>query len=759
MKAFIGAALTVGLILLPPAFGQGNSQGQRPAPRLAYVYPAGAQQGSEVTLSIGGQNLTDSQLVRFSNAGITARITGYERPLNQKELVALREEIQQLQNKRKADAVNFSAANSEKLKDLMTKMARGNNRQASPALAETVTVTVTVAPDVPVGAHELRLQSPNGLSNPLVFQVGVLPEFTAPVVTPTSPGVTRGKRAAVQQPSAAPPTQIAVVLPAVVNGQILAGEVDRIQFSARQGQSLVVAASARALIPYLADAVPGWFQATLTLRDAQGRELAYDDDFQFRPDPVLVSKIPADGDYVVEIKDAIYRGREDFVYRVTIGEVPFIQSVFPLGTKKDQPATVQLTGWNLPATELPVDPRGSPSGMFHLSVRQKGIPSNTVRFAIDDCPEVIETAFEASGASAPLTPPLVINGRVDRPDDRDVFPVRGHAGEQIVAEVFARRLDSPLDSALALLGPDGQSIAFNDDFEDPAEGLLTHQADSRLTATLPQDGIYQLVVTDTQHHGGPEYGYRLVVRPLRPEFSLRVTPSAVNLPSGASVPIKVFALRQDGFTGEIQLALRENPRGYRLSGAVITAGQDATTLTLTAPTGAGDPGGQLHLVGMGTIQGKPVLREAMAADDTMQAFLYKHLVPAKAWEVMVSGRGLPLRLTSNARVQLTPGQPTTICLALPGPPRGVEDLKVELSDPPAGISVGECHVRNGQLTFTVLCEATGTPAVNPGNLIASVYGQRPGKKANAAKAATLLGVAPAIPFEIKAPVPPIKPKQ
>src|SRR6185369_1395468 len=45
--------------------------------------------------------------------------------------------------------------------------------------------------------------------------------------------------------------------------------------------------NARALIPYLADAVPGWFQATLALRDAKGRELAYDDDFRFNPDPVL----------------------------------------------------------------------------------------------------------------------------------------------------------------------------------------------------------------------------------------------------------------------------------------------------------------------------------------------------------------------------------------------------------------------------------------------------------------------------------------
>jgi hypothetical protein len=65
------------------------------------------------------------------------------------------------------------------------------------------------------------------------------------------------------------------------------GEPTATAFQARQGQSLVIAASARELMPYLADAVPGWFQAVLTLYDAAGKEVAYDDDFRFHPDPVL----------------------------------------------------------------------------------------------------------------------------------------------------------------------------------------------------------------------------------------------------------------------------------------------------------------------------------------------------------------------------------------------------------------------------------------------------------------------------------------
>ena len=46
---------------------------------------------------------------------------------------------------------------------------------------------------------------------------------------------------------------------------------------------------------------------------------------------MLYYEIPEDGEYVVEIKDSIYRGREDFVYRITLGELPFVTSIFPLG--------------------------------------------------------------------------------------------------------------------------------------------------------------------------------------------------------------------------------------------------------------------------------------------------------------------------------------------------------------------------------------------------------------------------------------------
>jgi len=98
----------------------------------------------------------------------------------------------------------------------------------------------------------------------------------------------------------------------------------------------------------------------VALYDAKGKELAYDDHYRFRPDPVISCEIPNDGQYTVEVRDSIYRGREDFVYRISIGELPFVTSIFPMGGPADGRTTVELKGWNLPVTTLTVEGTNRP---------------------------------------------------------------------------------------------------------------------------------------------------------------------------------------------------------------------------------------------------------------------------------------------------------------------------------------------------------------------------------------------------------------
>ncbi len=55
------------------------------------------------------------------------------------------------------------------------------------------------------------------------------------------------------------------------------------------------------------------------------------DDFRFHPDPILHFEVPGDGRYTIAVYDNIFRCREDFAYRLAVGELPFITGVFPLG--------------------------------------------------------------------------------------------------------------------------------------------------------------------------------------------------------------------------------------------------------------------------------------------------------------------------------------------------------------------------------------------------------------------------------------------
>jgi len=132
----------------------------------------------------------------------------------------------------------------------------------------------------------------------------------------------------------------------------------------------------------------------------------------------------------------------------------------------------------------------------------------------------------------------------------------------------------------------------------------------------------------------------LHVRPPRPDFELRVAPSSINVRGNTHVPLTVFVLRKDGFNGEIELGLHDTSRSFGLSGARIPAGQDKVRLTLTTPAVPRAEAYSVSFIGRATMGGKQVVREAVPAEDMMQAFAYRHLVPAKEMKVQVIGRGM-----------------------------------------------------------------------------------------------------------------------
>ncbi len=771
------AVWALALLLAPAAFAQN-------APHIGYVYPAGGQQGATFQLVVGGQYLAGVSNAYVSGAGVQARVLEYNRPLNQKEFTDLRDQLRELQERRRGvmqgarqrggqpaaqiSTNTWTAADEKTLAGIIEKILKNPpNRQGNPAIAETITVQVTMITNTQPGEQEIRLATPNGLSNPLVFCVGQLAEFSRPASKTPTPDLEPFLERLGKKPVPAK-SETRITLPAIVNGQIMPGAMDRYRFAARRGQRLVVAASARALIPYLADAVPGWFQATLALYDAKGNELAYNDGYRFNPDPVLLFEIPADGDYAIEIKDSIYRGREDFVYRISIGELPFVTSNFPLGGPAGVQTTVELKGWNLPATNLTQAVKFAEPGVYQLSASNGDRISNLAPFAVDTLPECLEQEPNNTPENAQrVTLPILVNGRIDQPGDADVFRFEGRADEEVVAEVMARRLGSPLDSFLRLTDAAGKQIAFNDDHEDKGAGLETHHADSYLRATLPANGTFYVHLGDTQRKGGPEFGYRLRLSAPRPDFALRVVPSSLSVRAGASVPLTVYALRKDGFTNAITLELKDAPEGFKLSGAQVPANQDKVRFTLTAPAiplsrpagtlspseGERDGVRGLQLQGWAIIDGQAVFRPAVPAEDMMQAFAYRHLVPAREFTVAVSGRGMPpVRILSATPVKIPAGGTVRVRIGPVGP-MFTNNFQLELSEPPEGVTLGAVVLGRGEAALELRCDAAKVKPGLKGNLIVNAFAGRPpatgrGQANNRRPAA---GTLPTIPFEIVLP--------
>ena len=356
-KIFRARAAAAGFLLtVATAFAQ---QG---GPHLAYVYPAGGKIGTTFQITVGGQFLLTASNAFVAGPGITATVLDHNRPMQQKEFNDLRDRFRVLQDKFQANRRGdpgtngvWTAADAREREDIRLKILHNPpNRTANPAMIDTVMIKISIAADAAPGEREIRLATPNALSNPMKFCVGTLPEISRAAAKPANPDLDKfiERLGGTPAPPGTPKHEASVSLPATINGQIMPGGVDRYRFSATRGQQLIIAASARSLIPYLADAVPGWFEPVLTIYDSKGKELACGERFHLKPDPVLHFEVPRDGEYTVEIHDSVFRGREDFVYRLTIGELPFVTGIFPLGGKAGEKTTVALTGWNLPVKEI-----------------------------------------------------------------------------------------------------------------------------------------------------------------------------------------------------------------------------------------------------------------------------------------------------------------------------------------------------------------------------------------------------------------------
>jgi hypothetical protein len=623
------------------------------APRIGFIYPAGGQAGQTFEAVVGGQGLDEPQGAVVSGEGVSVQIIEHLKPLGAVAAGDLREKVREMQTKLKEQRQDGKIAPADMLptirrimreasvteRDLL-QLADYDRRRNDPKqqqnvqIGETVRVKITIDEKAAYGTRYWRLHTAYGVSNPMRFIVGQHPEIREAEPPPEfdfehyAGGVSTYRRHERTKKALVTPT---TSLPVTINGRVLPGEVDNFSIQAKKGEQIVVSVQARHLIPYLADAVPGWFQAIVSLTSPQGEEVAYADDYHFDPDPVLFYKIPYDGEFHVRVHDSIYRGREDFVYRITIGALPFITGITPLGARAGSLTDLTFLGGNLRDQAKQKFTAPESPGTIALHAQVGPWTSNFIPFQIDTLDEEKEREpNDRMGVGAQIKTPVVINGCIQSPRDADYFQIKGRGNRPMVFEIFARRLGSPLDSNLAIFDTAGKEIASNDDNEDLAAGLTTHHADSRVVVKMPPSGECFARVTDTQNQSSEFHEYRLRVAPAKPSFLLRATPSTLNAKPGGTARLSIHALRVDGFTGEIALSLKDSPAGFELKNAVVPAGKDVAEVSVSVPSGAAEEPVRIHVQGTAQVDEEShekLTVDAVPAEDMMQAFIYRHLVP------------------------------------------------------------------------------------------------------------------------------------
>ncbi|MDP8246082.1 MAG: c-type cytochrome domain-containing protein [Candidatus Hinthialibacter antarcticus] len=177
--------------------------------------------------------------------------------------------------------------------------------------------------------------------------------------------------------------------------------------------------------------------------------------------------------------------------------------------------------------------------------------------------------------------------------------------------VFAPAYKVEIHPPGTAFSPNGMPVfrlyARNDD-----GGAPTYRKDSYLVFDPPKDGAYYVRISDAMQQSGPEFAYRLHVRPPQPDYKIYVDNSRLNVHQGGRYPLSITADRIEGFDAPIEVRVRNLPDGFSATSSVILPGEESCSITLWAIDGAETTAWNDDFVveARSTIDGEEVVRES-----------------------------------------------------------------------------------------------------------------------------------------------------
>ena len=366
-------------------WAQGNQ------PRLNSLFPAGGQAGTTVEMNVQGSDLEGAHtLIIEGEPGITGELHAGGGEIDNTHQPLFEANCGQCHELRSPNNRSMTPAQWEATVQRMIteKGAEIRPDDASKIVAYLksaarasggLTAQLSISPDAPIGLREVRIVGKNGTSTAWPFEVS----HTAETLEMESNNL--------------PEAATAIRLPGIINGAINpGGDEDYYVFEGVEGERCVFSVKAYRLN----NVSQQFFNPTLSLFNVTGEELARNNGF-YSLDALIDYTLPADGTYLLRLRDLLYRGNPDAVYRLTCGVIPYNTYLFPPAGKIDAVIQATIGGENLPETEWQVELDGQ-LGLKHIRT-----PYGIFPFIANNLPEAVEEKREPPGLTAA---PVAANG-------------------------------------------------------------------------------------------------------------------------------------------------------------------------------------------------------------------------------------------------------------------------------------------------------------------------------------------------------------
>tara|TARA_R110002095_G_scaffold52007_2_gene45417 strand:- start:1635 stop:3818 length:2184 start_codon:yes stop_codon:yes gene_type:complete len=464
-----------------------------------------------------------------------------------------------------------------------------------------------------------------------------------------------------------------VTLPSTVCGICeKAEDVDCFKFTGKKGQEITLQVYAQRVTEaihtmqtssvYLMDSI-------LTLYGPQKQIVAQNDNF-IKSDSLITYKLPADGEYVFEIRDARYVGSGKYVYCIEVSDTPFVYHTFPFAVQKGKTADVELRGFALKdqqkASLSAVDAKET--GWAQRTLKTPAGQTNAVWTLVSDDPQVTAPGTNISAKTAfPLTIPVGVSARLNEAEQTHYYSFKTKKDQYYYFQLMSNRIDLPLDCVMEVQDDKGkaQRIYVNGGANSEADdGLQTK--DSQFYFKAPAEGEYFVTVRDLHDRGGERFAYHLSAELSGPDFEVHGEYYYAQIAPGTNMLWFAKVKRLNEFNGPIEMNIEGLPKGVTFEPVTLPPGVNDCGLILKASQDAPINASLVKITGKAKIPGPDGKEREIVREGRITCEIQSRGGGQARWPINTSIVGVtkPLDLlevtASPSEIVLKPGESAEI---------------------------------------------------------------------------------------------------